>query len=1320
MDAGDLVTVGAGVVTNLATQIVTAIPGWALNRLRGSKEGSALVTVVAEAVCQAFGDASRDGSADVVWLRAVAAEWEPAFTPAVSAQLIAALRGGHAPAEFRAAALDALLASGADLASLGQAIDVPEFLHALPRRLFDGLRAAALAPDSAVRDLVGALLLQDTVSVVEGVLYEASPREYRADLSGLLRAIEQRAVRENLPRFAPPGSSITTLTAAIRVRRGVRTEPERGDAERDVYALPSDVTPGEEPVVDWERVAEREDRVVVLGDPGMGKSWLIRWEAARLARAAGAALGSGARAAGIEVPVPIRCDELAANTTSDLPESVCAYLFARYAVPQRSQRRLAAQVADGKFVLLLDALDELPDRAARRRLDELLGGWMSSERARFRLTSRIAGYTGAPGPAAASSVYEIQPFTDSEVDSLIGAWGLPPALVARLHEHVSSTAMASVLRIPLLIALLCAAAGGDEELPRTAAGIYERVLRRFLAQENRWPQSPEPEATDIDQLLGLLAPLAFHFAVRAEGWTDRMPAAQIMAVMRGLGPAYTELGRDAAALLRDLSVRAGVLVPAASQGEGRNPPYLFLHRALAEYLVAHHLATLPRAEWLTIVTDHMWFDPHWQPVISMLGATFVQQQRPAEAAFLVGCLLDQTADPFDQALLHAARVAAELPDQAVLPLELTARLAARLVALIDADSGWEEAGNFLRRHLSRLPWDVTAALLRRTDAGARGRWLTTQILATSRDPRVTTRLISLLDDEAGPVVDVFEALRDQEADCYVDEMLQRFTDPEQRLLASGVLQGYTASPRVLDAMLCFAADPDPAVRQEVLHVLKHRREKEVIAVWRAAVADEDDSTRQLAVAGLAEADLPGCSEILAGLIEDPEPVVVLSAAGKVLGSESISVEEIIRFGQHTNPYVRSCAATALSGHGGMPQATAALIDLAADSKSYVRFRAADALAHHQSDEATAALISLLDDDEEVAAKAAESLRAHDRHDVASLIVDWLGPDPQPTRFTLAISALQRLSAPTARDTLLAALASPVAEVRGAAALALTGAQDRHVTNALLLLLADPSPTVREAVVRAIAPASDPQVVTAIEEMLNDTAPGVRAAAAEALPLTDQHLSLIARILSMLMDDGPEVREAVVRQIEKTTAPSVLRWICESPLDMNDLLATGGKAIRELADRVYQGLSADEQAIVIRRLGPAGAKTALPSSDTTPVGGGPNWTALGVGPSESEEMIDEDMLGACVVILLQGNNLFGNRVYSYVLLPGRRLSRMFWPMLAGRNFKPSQYGVVIFAGVGEPPPDIREITQTEFNMTKVPLPSPKASQPAGTENSDTAT
>jgi HEAT repeat protein len=1304
VDVSDLVPIGAGVVTNLATQIVTAMPGWALHRLRGSKEGSALLTVVAESVCQAFADASLDNAPDPEWLRAVAGEWEPALTPEVSAQLIAALRGGHDPADFRAAALNALEASGADLASLGQTIDVPEFLHALPRRLFDGLRTAALAPDSAVRDLVGALLLQDRLSVVADALHEASPREYHADMSDLLHAIEQRAVREDLPRFAPPGSSVTTLTAAIRVRRGVRTGGERRDAEQDMYALPSDVTPGEEPVVDWQHVAESEDRVVVLGDPGMGKSWLIRWETARLARAACAALESGAYAEDIQIPVPIRCDELASSTTRDLAQSVCAFLFARYAVPQRSQRRLAAQVADGRFFLLLDALDELPDRAARHRLDELLAGWMSGERARFRLTSRIAGYTGVPGPAATTAVYEIQPFTEPEVASLIEAWGLPPTLVARLHDHASSATMASLVRIPLLIALLCAAAGGDEELPRTTAGIYERVLRRFLAQENRWPQSPEPEATDIDQLIGILAPLAFHFAAQAEGWTDRMPAAQIMAVMRSLGPAYTELGRDAATMLRDLSVRAGVLVPAASQGEGRNPPYLFLHRTMAEYLVAHYLATLPRAEWLSIVTDHVWFDPHWQPVISMLGATFARQQRPAEAAFLVGYLLDQEVDPFGQALLHAARAAAELPDHGILPPGVTSRLAVRLVAFIDGDRGWEEAGNFLQRYLTRLPWDVTAALLRRTDDGARGRWLTTRILATSRDPRVTTRLISLLDDKAGPIYHVSEALRGQEADCYVEEMLQRFADPAQRYLASAALQGYTTAPRVLAAMLRYAADPDTAVRWEALHALKHRREDEVIAVWRTAITDANGSVRHLAVAGLAEADVPDRTEILTRLIEDPDPVVGLSAVSQVLGTESISPDEVIEFTRHSSPYVRSYAARALSGRSEMPHATVALIDLTADSEPYVRFQAADALAHHQSDEATAALIRLLDDDTEIASKAAESLQSHDRHGVASMVLDWLGPDPEPARFALAVAGLQGLSASEASETLLAALGSGYADVRRAAALALTGVDDKRVTSALFMCLADPSPAVREAAVQAMAPANDPQMVAAIAEALADAASGVRTAAVTALQLSDRHPGLIAQVLSLLTDDAPEVRAAVVQQIEKTTAPGVLRWICESALDMSDLLAIGGKAIRELADRFYRGLTADEQATVIRKLGTPGAGTALTTSDTKPDSAGPHWTAPGIGRYVSPDMVRDEYLDEILVILLQGSNMFGTRAYSYIELPGRHLRRMFDAMQSGRNHQPAEYGTVIFTGVGEPPPDVRDIMQKVYNMAEVPMPS----------------
>jgi hypothetical protein len=84
-----------------------------------------------------------------------AREWEPAFSPAACTRLLSVLRGGDA---FCQEAVRALDDAGADLAELGRFLDVAEFLHVLPRRVLDGLRSAALAPDSELRDLVDALL----------------------------------------------------------------------------------------------------------------------------------------------------------------------------------------------------------------------------------------------------------------------------------------------------------------------------------------------------------------------------------------------------------------------------------------------------------------------------------------------------------------------------------------------------------------------------------------------------------------------------------------------------------------------------------------------------------------------------------------------------------------------------------------------------------------------------------------------------------------------------------------------------------------------------------------------------------------------------------------------------------------------------------------------------------------------------------------------------------------------------------------------------------------------------------------------------------
>ncbi len=101
-----------------------------------------------------------------------------------------------------------------------------------------------------------------------------------------------------------------------------------------------------------------------------------------------------------------------------------------------------------------------------------------------------------------------------------------------------------------------------------------------------------------------------------------------------------------------------------------------------------------------------------------------------------------------------------------------------------------------------------------------------------------------------------------------------------------------------------------------------------------------------------------------------------------------------------------------------------------------------------------------------------------------------------------------------------------------------------------------------------------------------------------------------------------------------------------------------------------------------------------------------FTALpltGGSPYVSPDLVSDEFLDEEIVILLQGTNLAGDEVYSYVKVIGRDLKRMFAKMRAGENFRPAEYGEVIAAGSGEPPEDVREEMKKEYNMIDVPMP-----------------
>ena len=305
--------VTAGALAELIASAVTAVAGRSWKKVRGTPEGRAVKAAIGVAVGEALRVSALppDRAVDDAWVDEMEKALRPAFTTEVAQQLVACLAdpSGDAAHQFTAAAQQALPASARDLAELGRTLWVGEFLEVLPRRLFGTLSAASMR-DPAVRELVDHVLRQRAEARASGV-EPATPGELRTDLIALLRGLDEQARTGRLPPYMPAGADVTELSRMVRVRQGVRVWPRlREDPGEQssgrVYGLPAErPEDGEPPPQPWPQVAAEHQRLIVLADPGLGKSWLIRTETHRLCQEALAPPGRRAGAGDHPGPVAV-------------------------------------------------------------------------------------------------------------------------------------------------------------------------------------------------------------------------------------------------------------------------------------------------------------------------------------------------------------------------------------------------------------------------------------------------------------------------------------------------------------------------------------------------------------------------------------------------------------------------------------------------------------------------------------------------------------------------------------------------------------------------------------------------------------------------------------------------------------------------------------------------------------------------------------------------------------------------------------------------------------------------------------------------------
>ncbi|MCP4535402.1 MAG: NACHT domain-containing protein, partial [Delftia sp.] len=215
-----------------------------------------------------------------------------------------------------------------------------------------------------------------------------------------------------------------------------------------------DGQPGE--VLELAQAVKRHERLVILGNPGGGKTTLLRYLALKHAQGAGIEILEIGDLGAARFPILIRIADYAENDVwkeqalSDFLARHCA----RHECPQAGLADLLSKELDGSNCLvLLDGLDEIVDADDRRgivgRIEDFVRRY--GQRAnRFVVTSRVAGYRNAP-LGAPFAHYAVQEMDEAQIRRFLERWCVAvevaqtPDLSAERREAVARREVEGVM-----------------------------------------------------------------------------------------------------------------------------------------------------------------------------------------------------------------------------------------------------------------------------------------------------------------------------------------------------------------------------------------------------------------------------------------------------------------------------------------------------------------------------------------------------------------------------------------------------------------------------------------------------------------------------------------------------------------------------------------------------------------------------------------------------------------------------------------------------------------------------------------------------------
>ncbi|MFI8348891.1 NACHT domain-containing protein [Streptomyces sp. NPDC085596] len=409
------------------------------------------------------------------------------------------------------------------------------------------------------------------------------------------------------------------------------------------------------------------DRVLLRGVAGSGKTTLVQWLAVS---AATEPTGRMAHLAG-RVPFVLPLRTLTRHG-EQLP-SAARFLTAvgcplDGAQPDGWEYRV---LASGRGLILIDGLDEVPERERQRARAWLRDLAETFPGNRWLITSRPSAVDDEWLADDGFTELALSAMSPSDVASFIHRWHgaastdvpeedeLLAAYRAQLLDAVRTKPdLGRLATNPLMCGLICALHRDRRGyLPHGRKELYESALSMLLTRRDRERDMAVPELSEEPQLQ-LLQRLAYWLIRNGRTELDRDRAESIIAEGLPAVPAASALG-DAQAVLRHFLVRTGLLI-------APSPDTLhFVHRTFQDYLGAR--AAVEAGDFGLLAAHAC--DDQWSDVIRMA----VAQARPRERAELLGLLVSNPDNRAHLLAMACLEHATELDPSVRQEIEVQAR-----------------------------------------------------------------------------------------------------------------------------------------------------------------------------------------------------------------------------------------------------------------------------------------------------------------------------------------------------------------------------------------------------------------------------------------------------------------------------------------------------------------------------------------------------------------------------------------------------------------------------------------------------------------------